>query len=136
MNRLLELVRDEVEELEMEIEREESINSFRHLSQEEVNLVKACCRLLEGLDHIAEADRLKGLVGRMDEEVIALEDRLTTRDLYIEGLEDEIRDLEDEIVELREELYRKVDRIDFLEEELDEGRVEGGVEGWVINKKY
>ena len=107
-----------VEELEMGIEREESINSFRHLSQAEVNLVKACCRLLEGLDHIAGADRLKELVGRLDEEVIALEDRLTTRDLYIE-------DLEEEIWELREELYRKVDRIDFLEEELDDGRVEG-----------
>lgn len=117
MNRLLELVLDEAEELEMGIEREDSINSFRHLSQEEVNLVKACSRLLEGLDHIAEADRLKELVGRLGVWLAALEDRLTTRDLYIEDLEEEIWELREE---LREELGRKVDRVDFLEEELDE----------------
>lgn len=98
----------------MGIEREDSINSFRHLNQEEVNLVKACSRLLEGLDHIAEADRLMELVGGLDVWLAALEDRLTTRDLYIE-------DLEEEIWELRQELEGKVRRIGELEEEL-EGR--------------
>ena len=106
----------------MGIEREDSINSFRNISQEEVSLVTTCCRLLEGLDHIAEADRLRELVGRLggrlDKWVIALEDRLTTMDLNIEGLEDEIEELKDEICELREELYRKLERIGELEEEL------------------
>ena len=40
MNRLLELIRDEVEELEMSIEREESINSFRHINQEEITYLE------------------------------------------------------------------------------------------------
>ena len=81
----------------------------------EDSLVKDVCKLLWELGHEGMAERLVGLVGRVDGEVTYLEDSLETRNSDVEALKDEIW-------ELREELERKVERIDFLEEEVAEVR--------------
>jgi predicted RNase H-like nuclease (RuvC/YqgF family) len=103
-----------VEELEM-LSSLDSLDRLGTTTVLEDSLIKDVCKLLWELGHEVMAERLMGLVRRVDGEITYLEDSLETRDSDVEALKEEI-------CELREELERKVERIDFLEEEVDEVR--------------
>ena len=93
------------------------VKSFGNTGSGEDRLISGVCKLLIGLGHDRSAEGLVELVSRLDREI-------NIRSHQIADATGDIDDLEIVIDRLAEELKGKVDRIDFLENELVEVRGE------------